>query len=404
MTTEQNNVVAGRGDDALTAWHQQKVAQDYSLFSGMFSFDVPPEQWVVERNGAEFISVANWTNYVYSENGEGVFKCDASAGDTTFVYSRRHPRYQSNRGHRYALSTATLPSKNAAATRDFGSGTSENAVFFRLKNGVLYACLMSGGALTREEKITLPDPLKDIDLEKGAVWDIKFQWRGVGNYFFLMGDPTCSLGELKKVHVFRNLNKFTGLSMENPAVPAFFRVVSLGDAAEIRSGCVDITTEGGQRQRYYLKTAYNTAPITTSGTFPGTPILGIRKPLSVDGKWNTRDSELMRVTVVCDKKATARLYLTRDTTAFSGTAMEASWTDLNGGHTQFTRFGINTAFDHTKAIEVAPAKLNANITATIDNPSPNKLEVFVVRGDHAVIMVESPSGNAEAVMWLGDEI
>lgn len=398
MSTDQNYIVAGHGDDALDAWGRQKVVQESSHFHGLFTYSIPPQQWVLYRNGVEVLNLAA-SVHAFSENGEGVIACEASIGDTTYVHGKRHSRYRPNRGHHYAVSTTGLPNPGAAAVRDFGLFSPDNGAFFRLKSGTLFACIQSGGVITHEEEITLPSDFGDIDQEKGLTWDIKFQWRGVGNYSFMMGDPSRDSGEIRIVHRIKIFNKQSVLSMENPALPAGFRVVSLGDAAQIRAGCVDISSEGGGREQLFINSAFNEDPVSVTNVDTG--VLALRQPDMADGSWNTRDIELLRIQLTCDKKATARMWVTRDPSAFIGVT---DWTNIGGG--SFVEQSVFTTgtFDTSKARTVVPFKLNANITTTLENPHKDKVDFNLIHGDHLIFTFKANIGNSEAVAVIGEEI
>lgn len=78
-------------------WGRLKSVQDVSIFSSMFTFDIPARKWLVYEDDVE---IANSTSTkATSVDHAGLFQSD---GGKVWVTSRRHARYQPNRGYYYA--------------------------------------------------------------------------------------------------------------------------------------------------------------------------------------------------------------------------------------------------------------------------------------------------------------
>ena len=107
-------------------------------------------------------------------------------------------------------SSIFLPNPTASAIRDFGIFTEDRGVFFRLKSdGNLYAVIRTtiDSVTTEDEQLI---DISGIDVEKGNVYDIQFQWRGVGNYKFYIN--------LQEVYRFNYLGTLTNISLFNPVL------------------------------------------------------------------------------------------------------------------------------------------------------------------------------------------
>lgn len=158
----------GKGDLAIDAWGTQKVVQDVTILHGMFTSGVPSDTWKESINGVEQAGFSN----AASVDGELVLSSNGVLNDEVKLSTFRHPRYQPNRGHRYAIS-AFLPSPTAQGQRDFGLFTEYSGVFFRLKSdGNLYAVrrtTINAVTTDTEHLCTLP---ASFDLEKGNTYDI----------------------------------------------------------------------------------------------------------------------------------------------------------------------------------------------------------------------------------------
>jgi hypothetical protein len=180
--TRINGGSLGSGELTEDAWGIQKVSFPHSIMHGMWTFDIPASIFFMYENGTQ---VYTSTNIVSS--GGGAVITTSAAKSALILEGRDCPRYQPNRGHLF--STALwCPSKTNNGIREWGVITAENGVFFRLKaDGLLYAVRKSGGAENYEAVIDT-SAVAGFDVEKGNVYDIQYQWRGVGNYKFFINN------------------------------------------------------------------------------------------------------------------------------------------------------------------------------------------------------------------------
>jgi len=395
MSTDQNYRTLGSGDLTLDAWGQQIVANRFSLFHGLFTFDIPPTLFRVEVDDVEGDVLSS--SRVSSVDGALNIDTDGTSGQVVILESRRHPRYQPNRSHSYSASIG-IDNPTEAAVQDFGLFTKTNGVFFRCKtDGELYACVMSGGVLTHEELITLPDEFPDdFDISKGQNYDIQFQWRGVGNFYFYIQNPKTGCSKI--VHKIDLLGVLSTVSMENPALPIAYRVVSFGDPGLMWSGCCDITSSGGNADRQQYGEYSNNRTVTAGGS---NMVLALRNPnLAPSGEINTRDLILARVSITAGAKATFKTYLTRDETAIAGGA----WAAVKPG--SFVEANTTaTSADITKMQEFSTFRVAANLPLIKDNPSKDLIDFVGIHGDIIVIVITSGNNiNADAGVEWGIEI
>ena len=180
--TRINGGTLGTGDLTEDAWGIQKVSLPMSLFHGMFTFDISPKMWFMYENGTQVYTSTN----IVSTDGAGVLTTSA-AKTALILESRECPPYQPNRGVLFS-SALWCPSKTADGVREWGVQTSDAGVFFRLKaNGLLYAVRRSLTVEVAEELITTTG-VSGFDVQKGNIYDIQYQWRGVGNYLFFINN------------------------------------------------------------------------------------------------------------------------------------------------------------------------------------------------------------------------
>jgi hypothetical protein len=382
-------VILGQGELTVDAWGRQKVSEDYSMFHGMFTYDIPPSMWLLYENGTELLTLSSSTRNG-SVDGALSITSGAVTGDISLLTTRRHPRYQPNRGLLYS-SSVFLPNPTQGQV-DFGLFVEEaDGCFFRRKeDGKLYACVRSGGVLTHEEEVSLPHT---FNLAMGNTYDIQAQWRGVGNIRFYVGDPRTSFSTL--AHTISNLNKSTALIMQNPALAISFRATNIsGQEASLKCGCVDLTSEGGNvEQEQYL------ALEGTNTVSSGDPILAIRSPELIHGRHNTRDTRFVRVRGSSDKKVKLAVYSTRDATTLVGGTWSAPtggfYNEINATLTSVTTASMNF---------ITSFYVGANTTGFVDSPS-ELINFHMVHGDSLVLVCEEGSiATVQGIFELGVEI
>jgi hypothetical protein len=379
----------GIGDLTTDAWGVQKVSLPKSLFHGMFSFDVPQTKWMMYENGTQVYTSTD----IISDNGAGSLVTTAT-NHTLVVESRTCPRYQPNRGHLF--STALwCPSKTADGVRTWGLGTAENQVGFRLKSdGLLYAYVRSGNTQTYEQVIDTSG-VSGFDVEKGNIYDIQFQWRGVGNYYFYINNV--------RVHTASFLGTLTALSMQNPALPVRIAAQRITADVAIKIGCVDITSENGESEQLEYGSSYATGVTTLTDT----PILTIRQPLQILGQTNTRDLTLARVSVSCSKKAVFKVWSTRDATAFTGGTFQSvnsgSYVETDSPDMKATAVRV-TAVDTTKLRFITAIPVEAAVPREVDNPWPDGIKFPIVRGDYVVVTCTAATAVSDCVIEFGEHI
>lgn len=380
----------GSGDLINDAWGVPKSSLPVSLFSGKFTFDIDPATWFMYENGTQVYTSTNIT----STNSAGKLATDAT-NTVVYLESRECPRYQPNRGHLF--STALwCPNKTNDGVRDWGVGIhGENEVQFALKSdGLLYAQLESGG-VSKVDTVIDVSGVTNFDVEKGNIYDIQFQWRGVGNYLFFINNVL--------VHTISNLGTLTELSMENPALPAHFRCERTTANVEMHIGCVDITSENGTRNdRESYVSAYSEA--VSVGT--DQPVLVAHNPLQINSQTNTRTSTLARISVNCSKKAVFKVWVTRDPADItgetlkvvgSGSYMESDSTDMDATAVRATAATIaNMQF-------ITSIPVEATKRISVDNPYRDRIEFPVVRGDYIVVTCTASTALADCVIEWGEQ-
>ena len=379
------------GDLQADAWGVQKVSLPYSLFHSLFTFDIPRKSWFMYENGAQVYTSTN----IVSTDGAAVLTTSA-AKTALILESRQCPPYQANRG--VLFSTALwCPIKTADGVREWGVQNADAGVFFRLKaNGLLYAVQRSLTVETREELIDTSG-VAAFDVQKGNIYDIQYQWRGVGNYKFFINNV--------HVHTFSLLGTLTALSMSNPTLPASFKATRTTADVALHVGCVDITSENGKKTDEEPGVAIASSVSTTGANIP---VLVIHNPLLIGTKVNTRTVHIHSIGFANTKKCTFKLWRTRSAGDITGETLVAGY---NGAYSYVQSDSTNMNAGAVRATAVTVANLELidawNAEAGVQNDytfANDHVEVNMVRGDYLIVTNDSSTGVSDVAIRWGEEV
>lgn len=402
VTTSQTDVSAalekGMGVGInLDAWGKQKVAEDYSLLHGMFTYDIPVAVWKEEHNDVE--ELGSFTAAT-SVNGKLNLTSTATPGEVRTLRSFRNPRYEPNRGHLYSVSMI-LPDPTNDGVRSFGLFTKESGFMFKLKSDGLYACrrtTIDTVTTDYDELITIPF---DIDFSKGNIYDIQFQWRGVGGIKFFVGDATKGASVL--VHTMHLLNTLTELSAFNPALPIAFECENVTDQVVIEAGCVDASTEGGKNYdgtygSITIDDDTGSVEIVGPGSYNNV-IIAVHSKSVLNGLVNTRDILNLGLTAYADQRCIVKVWITRDPTAISiGTQ---SWVDYRDANIEYVirDNGAVTpvSLDITKAEKQYSSRVNIDVPFPSDAVFDKAASLNVTPGDYLIFTMHRENGQGANV-------
>jgi len=364
------SVNTGKNELAFDAWGRSKAVEDQSLFHGMFSYNVPVKVWYEKLNGGAERVPTNAT----SVDGALNLVAGGTLNDETVLRTYRNMRYEPNRGHLYSTAVI-LPNSGAAQTRQWGIGTDENGVFFSLESGTLYGVIRTtNGGSTTEDKVALDTT--GLDISKGNVYDIQFQWRGVGGYKFFIN--------LQEAGEFDYLGTLDDLSMSNPSLPCFFANKNLGANNPIKCGCVDVASEGGMNNGKEYG-SFGISSEQGEADFPAAynvPMVAVRSKLTVGGLINTRDTLALLASFYADSKAICRIWATRDSTAI--TEGNSTWVDIGDGHLEGIERAVTggtLAFDTAKADLIFTSRCPADNTYSTSALFEGRTSIFLTPGD-----------------------
>ena len=380
-----NQVNVSKNELGYDSWGRAKTIKDNSILHGMFTFNVPVTVWKEEFNGVERVP----TNAT-SLNGKLHLEAGATLSDETYLRTFRNPRYEPNRGLLYSTSII-LPDFLSIGVRRWGYFTAESGAFFELKEGVLNAVVRTTiNSVTTDDRQVID--VTGIDLEKGNIYDIQMQWRGVGNYKFFINNT--------EVYKFEYLGTRTELTMYNPANPIAFECINDGDNVVIECGCVDVTSEGGKNNgKIYgsvgIDNQVGQVAITGTGNY-NIPIVAIRSKLTVGGLINTRDTLALLLSSYADQRSFIRVWATRDFTAITNNS--DTWNDFGDGHLEHIEYnnggGTPMSFDTTGLTPIFGCRVGIDETYSTSALFEGRTEIYLTAGDMFVFTIHRETGGA----------
>lgn len=393
-----DNLSGGLGQGIpLDAWGNQKVSIGKSLYHGMFTFEVPQEYWKESLDGVELTSFNN----AVSIDGELILT-SALADESVVLDTFRNPRYQPNRGHHYAVSLF-LPGPNLRGIRRFGTFTEEAGIFYELiGDGInhtlsLVSRTTIGGTTTDTSNLILDaNKPTNYDPEMGNIYDIQAQMRMVGNFNAFIGSEITGVSE--KVITVKNLNKLTNLAIFNPAFPLAFECINKGDEVQIKSGCVDLTSEGGDGVGgFYGSTSINNnnGQVSISGFNIPIMVVRNRKTVPVSGLRNTRDLVALLATAYSNQKSIFRIWATRDETAIA--LNDQSFQPFRDGIVEFVQYdnpdvATPMTFDTSKAELIFSSRVDQDSSYATSALFEGRTNIIHAPGDIFIFTVHRENG------------
>lgn len=412
---EQLNAL-GTGELTLDAWGRQKVINDYSVLHGLFTYNVPNRLW--EENAMDaalaYTPLASTGVLATSEDGALKLSSGTTANNGCALMSKRHPRYQPNRGHLYSTA-GWFPDPHLDAYRKWGlfcgclSDARRSGVYFELEGDgaswALYAVVKSYGTVQVKQDITDLIP-SGVDISKNNLYDIQYQWRGAGDYFFYINQQLVYRAEF--------LNTMQELTIWTPALGLGFECFThTTTPVYMHYGCIDVTSEGGAmdaRQFASISTGDTLVGVTTTGT----ATLGVRLPRTVDYNGNTvvntRDIMANKLTSWTRDEASVQVWVARDTSATNLAAL--TWTAFSDVTTEYLPGGTGTALDTAFQADKASMQLVLNEWEDLEqknviiNPSIMDAPFYLTAGDILVVVVQPLGANKDnaTTMYLAEEV
>lgn len=399
-------VLGGSNELAMDAWGRQKIVQDHSLFSGLWTFNVPNRQWLEftqpvatpEDGFTESQIIPKDNSSVYSKSTNGMLEVSNLATHNTMLLSKQHLRYQPNRGYLYSTAVI-LPGPSIIGIRRFGLLNEQSGMFFELeglgtiwKLSVVRRTTVDGETIDHKADITDRLP-QGFDISKGHVFDIQAQWRGVGNIKFFV--------DLQLIHTANLLGTLTAMSVNNPAMTIGWYCAG-PNSIKILAGCVDVSSEGGHHTNK-LYTSATTGSELVAATRTGNKavaLLAIRIPKTItyngEEMLYTRDMVLSALTSFCRDEHTSSMWVGRGINTPNLNALtwsekpDSYWeyiAEVNGSSALNVAFQADISADADCLDNMFTSKQERDFGDRINFAADPSVSVFFTPGDIIVFAV-----------------
>jgi hypothetical protein len=391
---------------AQDAYKRPKVVQDYSIFNGEATIRIPLRVWEQEVFNLNVVP-ATVTHqdidgtHILSEDNMFTVKSGTVANYGYSLKTKEFFRVQSNRGGIYSWS-AEYPNPNAAGARAVGPSSGENGIsLFMVGTGTswtLYYNRRHNNTVAAMVDLA-PYLPAGFDPAKGHLYDMRIQWRGVGNIQIFIDEELIYTEEI--------LGTLTGLSVADNSLP-FIMASSCavnGTQVALKVGCVNISSEGGTAQPGVFGSVTTGDSAVQVDTI-GTPTIAIRVPryITYNGNTvqNTRGAIMTKAVQWLRDEGAMIAYVARDYNVPNLSAL--TWTTNNDSKLQHLIGGdasaLNTAFqaDRASCVEVVREYSEIETKNIITNPGRD--DFLLTPGDILIVCAKPLANNKQCFTTL----
>lgn len=195
-------------------------------------------------------------------------------GSTAKIRTHTYFRYQAGKGQQIMVTCHHADVGKTNQTRRWGYFDDNDGLFFELNGTTLKVVRRTSvSGVVVDNPISQvdwnTDKYADLDLRNGNIYEIRFQWLGVGDVWFYINE--------RLVHCMEHKNKLPVVYMRTASLPVSLEVINtaVSTASSMTAICASVISEGGSSPPEYSWAAYNSANITIGGN-ASRPILSIR--------------------------------------------------------------------------------------------------------------------------------
>lgn len=252
------------------AFSRAEIAVPFTLADYTFPYDLNPSLFDDISTGAGVVThLPNESSFTLNSG--------TVSGDKAIFQSRRYHRYQAGKAGKIVL-TSVVGAAQTNVVKRWGYFDDNNGLFFQQDaDGTLsfnVRTYTSGTAVTTKytqstwnvNQMSGNDNVRggfEIDLSKGNIFEIDFQWLGVGVITARIVDPSGRTFDLIKI---RNPNANTAVYMTTATLPIRYEVENTGTApvaGTLKGICSTVVSSGGEEPPEVEFGWGNTTKVTT---------------------------------------------------------------------------------------------------------------------------------------------
>ena len=338
-TTSYGEIVTTGSEINITGFGETRVASPYLVGNYVNKYGLDDYWYDTNTVGGGTVTHIPLQSAIELEVG-------ASSGDKAQLRTNNYFRYQAGRSILVRATGYCSDTGQTNQVRRWGMFDEEDGLFFEQNGGTLYVVQRSSvsGSVV-DTKVAQASWNKDVldgtggsgvtlDETKGNIWEVTFQWLGVGLVSFFVN------GTL--VHQFDNPNSYAVPYMRTAVLPLSWEVENVGASATggYTYICGSVSVEGGAELPEYTFCAYNAGDVIIDET--ESPILSIRPATTFNSIANRMVMLPIFATISTDgARAGYRIVLNGSLTGASWVAADAdsagqydvSATAMSGGTT-----------------------------------------------------------------------
>lgn len=267
------------GMQVFDAFSRAEVAVPFTLADYTFPYDLNPLLFDDLSSGGSVTHLPNESSFELNSG--------TTLGNTAVFQSRRYHRYQAGKAGKIVL-TGVPGAAQPGVTKRWGYFDPYNGLFFQLDgDGTFSVVIRSSTTGTPvDTKITQgnfnSDKVDgtgssgfDIDFTKANIYELDFQWLGVGVVSFRVAFHD---GGVIYLHTINNPNNKSEVYMTTATLPIRYEVENTGtltSAGTFKGICSSVVSSGGEEPPESEFTAGNDIPVTTTDATE-VPIVAIR--------------------------------------------------------------------------------------------------------------------------------
>lgn len=259
----------------LDAFNRQYVSQPFTLIDYYGKYGLDSRE--VETNTATGGTVTANTGA-----SAATLAVTGTSGSTAQLVTKTFFRYQSGRGQSILMTLWHTDTGQTGQRRRWGYGTPDattpEGVGWELNGTTL--TLVRYSNVTGVANETVPrsswiDPLDGtgpsgitLDITKGNIYEISFQWLGVGIVEFRINNTL--------IYRMVNPNLYAGPYMRSATHPVAFEIqnTAASTASSMNVICINVTSQGGEEPPQFSFAAQNTSDYALDASY--LPVLAIR--------------------------------------------------------------------------------------------------------------------------------
>lgn len=307
-------------ESGQSAFGETRIAEPYQIANLINKYEIDPNDYGVQKvGGGDVVHLPLQSAIRLSVTG--------ASGDKARLRTHNYYRYQAGRGMFIRLTQFQLDAGQTNQTRRWGYYDDNDGLFFAKSGTTLQVVRRSSTSGTptdypvnqanwNMDKLDGTGPSGvNIDITKGSIWELQFQWLGVGVVNWYLNGILF--------HQMRHPNTIAGPYMRTATLPLTWEIENTGasTASWMTAICGSIMIEGGADEPDYTFGVFNSTDITVSTT--ERPLISIR-PKTL---YNSIDNRMAVVPFLASiatdgKRASFRLVL-------DGSLTGASWTSAN---------------------------------------------------------------------------